>query len=235
MNHPSPPHRSRSSYRCSLVVKAAMSALFLPAAALAQSGSQAADTGASQRSATQQSTNANSKANANAGARSLNEQDRELIQDLAHANLAEIETGRLALEKTQNPQVRQFAQKMIDDHTKAQQQLAQLAQRKGAQVPQETDFQHKAIATGLRVLDGNTFDERYLQHVGVNDHRRTVDLLEKTQRTARDPDLKSLASKTLPIVQNHLAMARQMSGQNEASGNSNNSRTMGAAGQQPSR
>lgn len=163
---------------------------------------------------------------------SMGEQDRELIEDLAHANLAEIETGRLALEKTANPQVKQFAQRMIEDHTNAMKQLQQLAQRKGVEVPGETDFQHKAIATALRLLNGNTFDEQYLRHVGVNDHRRTVDLLEKTQRTARDPDLKGYAGKTLPTVQKHLAMARQMTGRDAAAGRSGETRGMGAGGQQ---
>lgn len=163
---------------------------------------------------------------------SMGEQDRELIEDLAHANLAEIETGRLALEKSTSPQVKQFAQRMIDDHTNAMKQLQQLAQRKGAEVPRETDFQHKAIATALRLLDGNTFDEQYMRHVGVNDHRRTVDLLEKTQRTARDPDLKGYARKTLPTVQKHLAMARQMTGRDAAAGRSGETRGMGASGQQ---
>lgn len=140
----------------------------------------------------------------------LTGQEREMVEDLAHANLAEIDTGRLALEKSKSQKVRQFAQKMIEDHSAAQKDLQQLAQRKNMQLPAETDFQHKALAMALRVLTGATFDSQYLKQVGVNDHRRTVDLLEKTQRTAIDPELKAYAAKTLPVVQRHLAMAREM-------------------------
>ncbi len=138
------------------------------------------------------------------------EEDREMVDDLVHASLAEIETGRLALEKTQNPQVRSFAQQMIDDHTRALQELQQLGQKKQMTLPTETDFQHKAIATALRILSGDTFDRQYIRQVGVNDHRRTVDLLMKMQQTARDPELKAQAGKMLPVVQRHLAMAREM-------------------------
>lgn len=138
------------------------------------------------------------------------DEEREMFEDLAHASLAEIETGRLALDKTQNPQVRRFAQQMIDDHTQAMKELQQLGQKKQMSVPTETDFQHKAIATALRLLTGETFDKQYIRQVGVNDHRRTVDLLTRMQQTARDPELQAHAGKMLPIVQRHLAMAREM-------------------------
>ncbi len=138
------------------------------------------------------------------------DEEREMFEDLVHASLAEIETGRLALDKTQNPQVRRFAQQMIEDHTQALQEMQQLGQKKQMSVPTETDFQHKAIATALRLLTGETFDKQYIRQVGVNDHRRTVDLLTRMQQSARDPELQAHAGKMLPIVQRHLAMAREM-------------------------
>lgn len=133
-----------------------------------------------------------------------------MLEDLAHANLAEVAASRLALEKSQNTQVRTFAQQMIDDHQKAYQELQQLGQAKQMTVPNETDFQHKAIATALRLLSGELFDKQYLRQVGVNDHRRTVDLLQKIQAGAFDAELKSYAAKLLPVVQRHLQQARQM-------------------------
>lgn len=148
----------------------------------------------------------------------MGEQDRELMEDLAQANIAEIETGRLALKKSQDRKVRQFAQTMIDDHTSALNDLRQLAQRKDVKLPPDTDFQHKAIATALKALPDDRFDDRYMEHVGVIEHRRTVDLLEKTQRSSQDPDLKANAGRTLPVVQHHLSMAREISGRTGAAG-----------------
>ena len=138
------------------------------------------------------------------------EEERDMVEDLAHAHLAEVETGRLALEKTQNTQVRSFAQQMVDDHTKAYQELQQLGQGQQLTVPSETDFQHKAIATAMRLLSGETFDKQYIRQVGINDHRRSVDLLMKMQQTSRNPQLKALAGRQLPIVERHLAMAREL-------------------------
>jgi putative membrane protein len=105
--------------------------------------------------------------------------DQELMEDITHANLAEIQTGKMALEKSNNDQVRKFAQKMIDDHTKAHQELQKLAASKGVTLPTDTDPQHKVIATALKVLSGDTFDRQYMSQVGVADHKRTHELLEK--------------------------------------------------------
>ena len=146
-----------------------------------------------------------------------------LLTDLAQANIAEIETGRLALEKSQNPQVRKFAQQMIDDHTTAQQQLQTLAQSKGVTLTTETDLQHKTLATAVLVLSGDTFDSQYLKRVGVNDHQRTIALLQKAQRETKDADIQAMAGKMLPTVQGHLEMAQQMSRQMESRDNAGRS------------
>lgn len=141
------------------------------------------------------------------------DEDREWMEDLAHAHLAEIDTGRMALDKTQNPQVRQFAQHMVDEHSAGLAELQKLAQAKGVKLPTETDFQHKAIATALKVMTGDTFDRQYIRQVGVNDHRRTLEMLQRMQQDATDPEVKALAAKGVPMVQRHLGMARQMAAQ----------------------
>lgn len=137
------------------------------------------------------------------------EEVKEMMEDLAHANLAEIDTGRMALEKAKSPQVKSFAQQMIDEHTTALKEVQQLGQKKQLTLPTETDFQHKAIGAALRLLSGDTFDKQYIRQVGIKDHRRTVDLLQKAQRST-DADLKAHADKMLPIVQRHLSQAREL-------------------------
>ncbi|GAB3537957.1 hypothetical protein GCM10027343_02450 [Noviherbaspirillum agri] len=142
----------------------------------------------------------------------LSNDDLKMMHDMAHANLAEIETGKMALEKSQSDQVRKFAEKMVDDHTTALKELQSLAQSKGVTLPKETDVQHKAIATALKVLPGDTFDKQYIARVGVGDHERTLDMLQKAQKEAKDPDLKAYAQKTQKTVSQHLNTARQMEG-----------------------
>ncbi len=172
-------------------------------------------------------------------ANSLSQEDRDMIEDLAEANIAEIETGRLALSKSQTPGVREYAQKMIDEHSMAQQELQQMAQAKGMTLPQETDLAHRTVAGALRLLSGQTFDSQYINRVGVDDHQRTVELLQKAQGQARDTELKALAGRMLPVVQAHLDMARQMRDQREqqprqqgstGSGGSTGSSGTGSAG-----
>ena len=136
--------------------------------------------------------------------------DMGMMEDLAEASLAEIETGKLALEKSQNVQVKKFAQQMIDDHTKALKDLQQVAHTKGAALPAEPDLMQKGKATALRALSGNTFDKQYVQQAGVADHQNTVELIQKVQKSGKDAALKAYASKTLPVVQMHLTMAQGM-------------------------
>lgn len=136
--------------------------------------------------------------------------DRALMQDIAQANLAEIETGKLALEKSQNADVKKFAQTMIDDHTKAQEELQAIAQSKGVTLPTEPDMQHRTLATALKLLTGNTFDHQYISRVGVGDHERAEKLLDKTIKETSDQDLKAYAEKTIKSVQHHLSLAQAM-------------------------
>jgi putative membrane protein len=135
--------------------------------------------------------------------------DSKMMADLAHANIAEIETGKMALEKSQSDQVKKFAQHMIDDHTSALKELQTLAQAKGVTLPDGTDLKHKTMAAALKVMTGNSFDSQYMKRVGVGDHEETIELLQKAQKNAKDPELKAMATKMLPTVREHLKMAQQ--------------------------
>jgi putative membrane protein len=135
--------------------------------------------------------------------------DSKLMTDLAQANMAEIETGKLALEKSSNAEVKSFAQHMIDDHGAALKELHALAQGKGVKLPDGPGLEHKAMATALKATKGDTFDSQYIKRVGVGDHERTIKLLQKVQKDGKDADLKAMAAKMLPTVQQHLDMARQ--------------------------
>lgn len=150
------------------------------------------------------STRAATAADSSSGATQLQKADQKLIEDIAQANLAEIATGKLALDTTKDERVRKFAQTMIDDHTAAMAEVQQLAQAKGFALPDGPDLKHKAMATALKAMSGETFDRQYMSRSGVTDHQQTLALLKKTQREAKDPQLKALAVKMIPVVQGHL-------------------------------
>lgn len=138
--------------------------------------------------------------------------DQRMMKDLAQANIAEIETGKLAQQKAASDEVKKFGQTMVDDHTKSLGELQDLASKKGVELPTEPDAKHKAAAAALKALDGEAFDKRYMSTAGLSDHQKTHEMLQKVQRNANDPDLKAYAAKTLPVVHGHLATAQQITG-----------------------
>ncbi|CUI05992.1 DUF4142 domain-containing protein [Massilia antarctica] len=140
----------------------------------------------------------------------LNKGDQKIVADIARANMAEIEAGKLALTKSQNAEVKTFAQQMIDDHTKALGDVTQLAQTKGVTLPTELDSKHKALAAKLGKLSGDAFDKAYMGQAGVGDHKAVHAALKKFESKAKDPDVKALAAKMLPTVEQHLHSASGM-------------------------
>lgn len=141
----------------------------------------------------------------------LSKNDQNMMRQMAYANIAEIEAGKLAQSKSKNEQVRTFAQQMIDDHTKAQGELQQLADSKGVKLPTEPDSKHKAAIKKLGSLSGAAFDKSYMKQGGINDHKQTHDLLQRVQNKASDAELKALAQKMTPTVEQHLKMAQETS------------------------
>ncbi|RSZ58151.1 DUF4142 domain-containing protein [Massilia atriviolacea] len=145
-------------------------------------------------------------------ASALNKADQTIVADMARANMAEIEAGKLALTNSQNAQVKAFAQQMIDDHTKALGDVTQLAQSKGVTLPTELDSKHKAMAAKLGKLNGDAFDKAYMAQAGVGDHKAVHAALKKFEAKAKDPDVKALAAKMLPTVEQHLHAATDLAG-----------------------
>ena len=147
---------------------------------------------------------------AKADASKLVRADSSMLGDLAQGNRAEVEAGQMALEKSQNADVKKFAQMMVDDHTKALGEVESLAQSKNVKLPDGVGAVHKTKAVALKALSGNTFDSQYAKRAGVGDHESTVKLLKKIQADGKDADLKALADKMLPTVEHHLEMAKQL-------------------------
>ncbi len=162
------------------------------------------------------------------GTSTLSRADQKMVKDMAMSNLAEIEAGRLAQSKSQNEQVKNFAQQMIDDHTKALGEVRQLAQAKGVPLPTELDRTHKRKNERLGALSGDAFDRAYMSRAGVSDHKKSHSLLRQAQARAKDPDVKALAARTMPIVEQHLNSAQQLQ-KNTARGGSTTQGTTGAS------
>lgn len=167
-----------------------------------------------------------------AGGMTLSRTDEKLMKQLAEASLAEINAGKLAEEKSQNDQVKSFARKMVDDHTKALNELKQIAQAKSISLPTEPDRQQRAMEKRLSSLSGEKFDKQYMEQAGERSHKDTHKLLQQASNKAQDTDLKNYASKTLGVVETHQQMAKETSRTMESSshGKSGTGTTGGAQG-----
>ena len=138
--------------------------------------------------------------------------DRKAIMDMAMSNMAEVEMGKMAQSKSQNADVKAFAQKMVDDHGKALTEVQTLAQSKGVTLPTELDAKHKAVAAKLEKANGDAFDKAYAKQGGVAAHKDTLAKLQKASKAAKDADVKGQVDKMIPVVQEHLKHAEQLAG-----------------------
>ena len=138
-------------------------------------------------------------------------EDIEFILDAAQGGLAEVELGKLAAERAQNDDVKKFAQRMVDDHTKANDQLKKIADSKSIKLPTEVDTRDKALMQRLEKLNGAAFDRTYINAM-VNDHVKDVSEFKREANAGRDPQVKSFAESTLPTLQEHLQQAKTTRG-----------------------
>lgn len=155
----------------------------------------------------------------------LNNADRRFVMEAAMGGMAEVELGRLAAERGASDAVKQFGQRMVDDHSRANSELMQLISGKGIQLPTALDAKHQAKVARMARLSGAAFDRAYAKEM-VKDHNKTVSLFQRQATGGADVDLKAFAQKTLPALQEHLQMARALpGGNNKASthGNMNQS------------
>jgi len=117
--------------------------------------------------------------------------------------------------------VKQFGQRMVDDHSKANSELMSLASSKGITLPTELDAKHREQVTKFSAMSGAELDREYTKMM-VSDHRKDVSEFEKESTRGTDADLKAFATKTLPTLQEHLRMAEALPG---AKGNMNGNRS----------
>jgi len=163
-----------------------------------------------------------------AGAAKLGSADRKAIMDMGMSNMAEVAMGKLAQSKSQNADVKAFATKMVDDHSKALTEVQTLAQSKGVTLPTDLDAKHKAQSAKLEKLSGDAFDKAYMAQGGLAAHKETLAKLQKGQKGAKDPDVQAQVTKMIPVVEQHLQHAQELAGAKK-SGSSGSSGTTGSS------
>jgi putative membrane protein len=145
-----------------------------------------------------------------ASAQTLAKADADRLTAIAQANIAEVAAGKMALDKSSNADVKQFAQAMIDDHTKGLDETKKVAAAKNVTLPTEPDAAHKKMADDMSKLSGAAFDKQYVAKAGVADHAKVHATLKNDIAKAQDADVKALATKLEPTVAHHGEMAKKL-------------------------
>ncbi len=137
--------------------------------------------------------------------------DSTFATKAAQGGMAEVQLGNLAKDHAESADVKNFGQRMVDDHTKANDELKQLASRKGITLPSSIDSKDQATYDRLSKLNGAAFDKAYMRDM-VSDHRTDVNEFKHESDSGSDPDLKAFAAKTLPTLEEHLRLAESTEG-----------------------
>ncbi|MDB5945723.1 MAG: hypothetical protein JWQ33_749 [Ramlibacter sp.] len=140
----------------------------------------------------------------------LDRADRKFIEKAANDGMLEVEVAKLATSKASSQDVKSYASTLVDDHTKANSELAQLANSKGVELPAGPSHGGRRDIEKLGKLSGGSFDKTFVKKFGVDDHKKDVKDYEKESRNAKDPELKAWVDKTLPTLRAHLEAANRL-------------------------
>jgi putative membrane protein len=136
--------------------------------------------------------------------------DTTFMKKAADGGMAEVALAKLAQTKSSNAEVKAFAEKLEQDHTKANDELKTLAQSKNVTLPSTMSKMHQAKEDKLSKLSGAAFDRAYIADM-LADHKKDVAEFERQSTQATDPDVKAFAAKTLPTLKDHLQQVQQLS------------------------
>jgi len=129
--------------------------------------------------------------------------DKKFVKDSALGGLTEVELGKLAAEKGSTDAVKQFGQRMVSDHSKANAQLKEAAGKSNINVPAALDSKHQSRVDKLAKLSGPEFDKAYIKDQ-VKDHKHDIDDFKSEAQNGSDPNVKQFAMATLPTLEEHL-------------------------------
>ena len=135
--------------------------------------------------------------------------DQRFAQDAAINSMSEVELGKLALQKGSSDDIKQFGQKMVDEHTKTTERLKEVTQKEGIRIADALDTKHQSRIEKLSKLSGEDFDKAYIKDQLKADESRVRDYRDEAQGGA-NPNVKAFASSTLPVLQQQLDLAKKL-------------------------
>lgn len=171
---------------------------------------------------------------ANTPPANLSSTDRDFAMKAAQGGMAEVELGNLAQQRGSSAAVKDFGKKLVTDHTKANNDLKDIAVKDGITLPADVDAAHRKTIDRLSKLSGAQFDREFLKDA-VKDHREDISEFEKQADKGTDPALKNFASSNLPTLRDHLSMAESAQGRRTTSSTKSSSSSRSSASQPSTR
>jgi putative membrane protein len=136
--------------------------------------------------------------------------DRKFIETAAGSGMFEVQVAQLATTRAKSPDVKSFAGMLVDHHTKANDELTQLANAKGVELPAAPPRAMRRETEQLGKKNGDAFDKDFIKDVGIKAHQKDIKEFEKASKDVKDPEVKAWATKTLPVLKEHLAQAQKL-------------------------
>ena len=147
------------------------------------------------------------KAKVDTTSTTLNKKDIKFINDAAEGGMMEVRMGEIGKQKGLSADVKQFADRLVADHSKANDELKDLASKKGVTIPAMVDDKHQKMLDKLS--NASDFDKQF-KDMAVKDHKKDIKEFERAEKKCEDADLKAWITKTLPTLQDHLRMAENL-------------------------
>lgn len=135
--------------------------------------------------------------------------DEDFAKEAAQGGLAEVKLGQLAEEKGSSNAVKSFGKRMVEDHSKANEQLKDVALREKVKLPTELSKKNQKTYDRLSELSGDAFDRAYARDM-IHDHQNDVAAFKQEASSGQNQAIKNFAVQTLPTLEDHLKMAREM-------------------------
>ena len=136
--------------------------------------------------------------------------DRGFMMYAARDGIFHVEAGKLAVQRASSEGVKKFGQHAIDHHTQINDELTQLASKKGVTLPKKMNKKELEALDKVAKLSGPDFDKAYVE-MEIKDHSRDLSAFQKEVKDGKDPDVKAWAAKTVSAIEEHLKMARDLS------------------------
>lgn len=135
--------------------------------------------------------------------------DKKFVTEAMQGGMAEVKLGQLAADKGSSPDVKQFGQKMVDDHTKLNDQMKPIASQLGITPPSDLSMKDQALEKKLEAMSGDAFDKAYMRDM-VKDHRKDLAEFKKEASTGQSQAVKDAAQQGSQVISEHLQMAEQV-------------------------